>query len=138
MHTIEQLLNIILCKSESIEEDIKLKTDLKNLTAKQLYCIELIHEMNNPTLSELSAKLKTTKPSTTVMIDRLEENAYLFKVKSDSDRRIAHVHLTEKGDNAAALHSRVHAHFAQLLTQELTDSETDILVVLLNKAIKSL
>jgi DNA-binding MarR family transcriptional regulator len=138
MYTIEQLINIILCKSETIEEEIKLKSDLKNLTAKQLYCIELIHEMNNPTLSELALKLKTTKPSTTVMINRLEEHDYIIKVKSDSDRRTAHVHLTEKGGKAAELHTQVHAHFAKLLTKDLTDSETDILVVLFNKAIKTL
>jgi DNA-binding MarR family transcriptional regulator len=138
MYTIEQLINIILCKSETIEEEIKLKSDLKNLTAKQLYCIELIHEMNNPTLSELAIKLKTTKPSTTVMINRLEEHDYIIKVKSDSDRRTAHVHLTEKGGKAAELHTQVHAHFAKLLTKDLTDSETDILVVLFNKAIKTL
>lgn len=138
MHTIEQLINIILCRSETVEEEIKLKSDLKNLTAKQLYCIELIHKMDNPTLSELSVKLKTSKPSTTVMIDRMSEHGYIIKVKSDSDRRTAHVHLTPRGEKAAELHSEVHAHFAKLLTQKLTDSETEILVVLLNKAIKTL
>ena len=138
MYTIDQLINIILCKSETIEEEIKLKSDLKNLTAKQLYCIELIHEMDNPTLSEISTKLKTSKPSTTVMVDRLEEHGFLIKVKSDSDRRTAHVHLTQKGGKAAELHADVHTHFAKLLTKELTDTETDILVVLLNKAIKTL
>ncbi len=138
MYAIEQLINIILNKSETIEEDIKSKSDLKNLTAKQLYCIELIYVMDNPTLSELATKLKTSKPSTTVMIDRLEEHGYITKVKSDSDRRTAHVHLTEKGITASELHANVHIQFAHLLTKDLTESETDILVVLLNKAIKSI
>lgn len=138
MYNIEQLLNIILSKSETLEEEIKIKSDLKNLTAKQLYCIELIHKMNNPTLSELSIKLKTSKPSTTVMVYRIEEHGFLIKVKSDSDRRTAHVHLTEKGEKAAKLHAEIHAHFAKLLTRDLTNSETDILEVLLNKAIKTL
>ena len=138
MYTIEELINIILNKSEQLEEVAKQKTDLKSLTAKQLYCIELIHSLENPTLSELTGKLQITKASTSVMLDRLEEHGFIQKVKSDNDRRSAHVHLTEKGDKAAHLHTDVHKQFAMLLTKELTDSEKDILIVLLNKAIKTL
>ncbi len=138
MYSIEELINIILRKSEHIEELAKQKTDLKNLTTKQLNCIELIHSMENPTLSELAEKLKITKASTSVMLDRLEENGFIIKVKSDNDRRSAHVHLTQKGDKAAHLHADVHKQFASLLTKELTDSERDILIVLLNKAIMSI
>ncbi|MDI3521510.1 MarR family winged helix-turn-helix transcriptional regulator [Anaerophaga thermohalophila] len=138
MYNIEELINIILSKSEQIEEQAKQRTDLKNLTTKQLNCIELIHSMENPTLSELTEKLKITKASTSVMLDRLEEHGFIHKVKSDNDRRSAHVHLTEKGDKAAHLHTDVHKQFATLLTKELTDSERDILIVLLNKAIRSI
>lgn len=138
MYNIEELINIIISKSELLEENIKQESDLKDLTIKQLYCIELIHEMGNPTLSELTLKLQITKPSTSVMLDRLEEHGFLQKVKSDSDRRSAHVHLTEKGDKAAHLHVDVHKRFAKLLTKQLTGSEKEILEVLLNKAIKSI
>lgn len=138
MYSIEELINKILSKSEQLEEKIKYESDLKNLTVKQLHCIELIHEMKNPTLSELTIKLQIKKPSTSVMLDRLEENGFLIKVKSDEDRRSAHVHLTDKGDKAAHLHVDVHKQFANLLTKDLTESEIDILKVLLNKAVKSI
>lgn len=138
MYSIEELINIILSKSEQLEELAKQKTDLKNLTTRQLHCIELIHSMENPTLSELTKKMKITKASTSVMLDRLDQHGFIKKVKSDSDRRSAHVHLTERGDKAAHLHVNVHKQFAMHLTKELTDSEKDILVVLLNKAIKGI
>lgn len=138
MYSIEELINIILSKSEQLEELAKQKTDLKNLTTRQLHCIELIHSMENPTLSELTKKMKITKASTSVMLDRLDQHGFIKKVKSDNDRRSAHVHLTERGDKAAHLHVNVHKQFAMHLTKELTDSEKDILVVLLNKAIKGI
>lgn len=138
MHSIEDLINIILSKSEQLEEKIKQESDLKTLTIRQLHCIELIHELENPTLSELTEKLQITKPSTSVMLERLEENGYVRRVKSDSDKRSAHVHLTKKGDTAAHLHVDLHKKFAQLLTRDLTVSEKDILIVLLNKAVKSI
>lgn len=135
--SIEQLFDLILNKSEQIEESIKENSDLKELTTRQLQCLKLVMELGNPTLSELANKLHITRPSVSVMIDRLAENGYLLKVKSDSDRRSAHVHLTTKGEEAAQLHSRVHRKFSELLTRNLTDSEKDILVVILNKAIGS-
>ena len=138
MRTIEELINIILSKSEQLEEFLKQKSDLKNLTARQLHCIELIHEMENPTLSELAEGMRITKPSASVMLDRLEEHGFIQKIKSDEDRRSAHVHLTDKGDRAAHLHVDLHKEFAGRLTANLTESEKDILVVLLNKAIQSL
>lgn len=138
MYSIEKLINIILSKSEQLEETIKQESELKNLTFKQLHCIELIHEMENPTLSELSRSLKITKASTSVMIDRLDDNGYVKKVRSDNDRRSAHVHLTKKGDTAAHLHIDLHTQFAQQLTGGLTESEKEILIVILNKAILTL
>lgn len=79
MHTIEELINIILSKSEQLEELVRQKTDLKDLTIRQLHCIELIHSMENPTLSELTQKMKITKASTSVMLDRLEEHGFIQK-----------------------------------------------------------
>lgn len=62
-------------------------------------------ELKYPTISELAASLQIAKPSTSIMLDKLEDHGYLQKVKSVKD---------------------------------LSDSETDALCILLNKAIKSL
>jgi DNA-binding MarR family transcriptional regulator len=136
--TLEQILNTILHSSELMEEDLRQETELKQLTSRQLTCIECINDMKNPSLSELAEKMKIAKPSISVMIDRLENNEFIYKVVSDSDRRSAHIHLTAKGQKAARLHNEIHAKIAELLTLEMTDSEKQILIVLLNKSIVSL
>ena len=135
---LEQILNSILHSSEILEEEMKQESDLKNLTSKQLNCIELIKSMQNPSLTELAEKMKIAKASISVMIDRLEKNKYIYKVSSDNDRRTVHVHLTEEGEKAASLHSELHKRISLLLTEEMTESEKEILIVLLNKSIKSL
>jgi len=135
---LEQILNIILHNSEILEEDMKQESELKNLTTRQLYCIELIKDLKNPTLSELAASMNIAKASISVMIERLENNKYLYKVLSNSDRRTAHVHLTEKGEKAALLHTELHQRISALLTNDMTESEKEILIVLLNKSINSL
>lgn len=137
-YSIEQLINILLHKSELLEAEIKQNSDLKNLTPKQLYCLEMIFEMKNPSITEIAESLSITKPSASVMIDRLVDNDYVYKVKSDKDRRSAHVHLTDKGVKAAKLHTKAHNTFAGKLTKELTESEISILKVLLAKAVNSI
>lgn len=136
--SLEQILNIILHSGEMLEEEMKSESDLKSLTARQLYCLELIREMENPSLSELAERMNISKASMSVMIERLERNIMIYKVASDKDRRIAHVHLTESGERAASLHKDLHRRIAELLTGEMTESEKEILIVLLNKSVKSL
>jgi DNA-binding MarR family transcriptional regulator len=135
--TLEQVINLLLSKSEQLEVDLKRTSEIEELSIKQLQCIELIVEMENPTLTELSERLKITKPSTTALIDKLEGWGYVSKVKSDLDKRSAHVHLTPKGENAGKLHENVHHTIAKQLSRNLTDSEKELLIVLLNKAIQS-
>jgi DNA-binding MarR family transcriptional regulator len=136
-YTLEQVINLLLSKSEQLEVDLKRESEIEELSIKQLQCIELIVELENPTLTELSERLKITKPSTTALIDKLESWGYVVKVKSDLDKRSAHVHLTEKGESAGKLHENVHHTIAKQLCGNLTDSEKEILIVLLNKAIQS-
>lgn len=138
LRNLEQILNIILHTCEILEEDMKQTSELKNLTTKQLNCIELIKGMKNPNLSELAINMNIAKASVSVMLDRLERSNYLYKVVSDKDRRTAHVHLTEKGEKAANLHENLHKRIAVLLTKNMTESEKEILNVLLNKSINSI
>ncbi len=135
---LEQILNTILHSSEILEEEMKQESNLKNLTPRQLYCIELVKNMQNPSLTELAKKMDIAKASISVMIERLEKNNFIYKVTSDNDRRTAHVHLTEEGEKAALLHTELHKRISELLTEEMTESEKEILIVLLNKSVKSL
>jgi DNA-binding MarR family transcriptional regulator len=136
--SLEQILDSILHASEILEDDLKQDSALKKLTQRQLYCLELIQNLQNPSLSELAEQMNIAKASISVMIDRMEKNDFIRKIASDSDRRSAHIHLTPKGAKAAELHTEVHRKIAQLLTADMTDSEKEILIVLLNKSVKSL
>lgn len=138
MEKLEHILSIILHSGELLEEEMKRDSNLQDLTSRQLVCIELVREMHNPSLSELAEKMKIAKASISVMIDRLEKKGLLHRVPSDNDRRTAHVHLSVQGERAASLHKELHKRIAEILTGEMTDSEKQILMVLLNKSVKSL
>jgi len=132
------IIDLLLSKSEQLENEIHEKTDLKDLTSRQLVCIEIVKKEGNPTLSEIAEKLKITKPSATVMVDRLIANDCLVKVKSDADRRSMHVHLTERGHRIADMHEKIHHDFADKLLKNLNETEEEILVSLLKKALSNI
>jgi DNA-binding MarR family transcriptional regulator len=137
-NSLEQLLKEIIHTFDFMEEEMKGKSELMELTSRQIFCIEQIKSMQNPNLSELAEIMNIAKPSMTVMINRLEKNQLVNKVQSDSDRRTAHIHLTEKGEKAAGLHEQLHARISEILVSDLTESEQEILIVLLNKAVRTL
>ena len=59
--------------------------------------LETIDILDNPNITELAQQLKLSKPTVKVAIDKLiEKEYYIYKIRSDEDRRSAHLHLTEK------------------------------------------
>ena len=67
------------------------------LTGPQLILMRAIQEMGNVTIKELSNQTNVSQATTTTIIDRLELNGYVQRVRSSSDRRKVHANLTEKG-----------------------------------------
>ena len=123
--------SIYLCGS--LEVDLIEKSGFDDLSRKQVACLRLINELGNPSLSELAVKLKITRPSVTTMIDKLRTRDYVLRVKSDADRRSAHVHLTSKGMKAARMQSHLHQRIALEIMERLDPSERESLFNILTK-----
>jgi DNA-binding MarR family transcriptional regulator len=49
-------------------------------------------------ISYLARELDLTKPTVTVLADKLVDKGYIKRVKSDKDRRSMHLHIDKKGD----------------------------------------
>jgi DNA-binding MarR family transcriptional regulator len=111
---------------------------LSDLSLRQIYYLETVARLKNPTPTELARRLKVSKPSASAAIEHLAQEGYVDKVQSDDDRRSFHVHLTEKGERLAAAHEAVHEHIVQALTKGLDQSEIEQLTRLLDKIIRSL
>ena len=67
------------------------------LTGPQLILMRAIQEMGNVTIKELSNHTNVSQATTTTIIDRLELNGYVQRIRSVADRRKVHANLTEKG-----------------------------------------
>ena len=120
-----------------MEENAKEQYNLSSLTLTQMHYMEAINHLDNPNITELAGVLKLSKPTVTVAIDKLVEKEYVFKVKSDEDRRSAHIHLTEKGKLINQMHEYAHKRISESISKKLNNSELEQLMKLLNKILKN-
>jgi len=111
--------------------------DFDDLTQKQLQYLRVIYRLRNPTITELSKELRLTKPTVTVLADKLVAKGYVKRVPSDKDRRSLHLHLNTKGARLKRLQDTVHTRLTEKISDGLDESETAILASLLGKIVKN-
>jgi len=115
------------------EEDAKKLYEMQDLTATQFHYLEIVGELENPTLTELAAAMKLTKPSVTAAIDRLVVKGLVSKVHSDTDKRSSHLHLTEIGEQINKRHDFAHNFVIGLIAKKLSQDEMKSFTLLLDK-----
>jgi DNA-binding MarR family transcriptional regulator len=74
----------------------KLKKEC-GLTGPQLILMNTIRDMGDVTIRELSNSTNISQATATTIIDRLEAQEYVKRVRSQQDKRKVHAVLTEKG-----------------------------------------
>ena len=115
------------------EEDAKEQCEIQDLTTTQLNYLEIIGELKNPTITELASVMRLTKPSITIVVDRLAAKGFVRKVQSDSDKRSSHLHLTELGEQINKRHDYAHNYMIDLIEKKLDKSEVESFTLLLDK-----
>lgn len=77
----------------------KLEYDLAKmgLTPPQFYVLATIGYAGGLAFGEIGAKMMVTVSNLTGIVDRLEEKKLVTRKRNESDRRVVHVLLTDKG-----------------------------------------
>lgn len=72
------------------------------LTGPQLILMRSIKELDNVTIRQLSSHTNMSPATATTILDRLERNGLVERIRSTKDKRKVHAHLTEKGEEILA------------------------------------
>lgn len=68
-----------------------------SITPPQFEALLILWEYGNMTIGELSNKMFLAYSTMTDLIDRMEKNNLVKRVRDDRDRRVVHVHLLQEG-----------------------------------------
>lgn len=85
------------------------------------------------TMKELAEKIHRTKPTVTVLVDKLVELGYVTKEKSTEDNRITFISLTPKGTSLQPIFSVISNKLNKTVYHGLSESEAEYLEYLLEK-----
>ena len=124
-----ELFNDILM----IEQQALKSKEFNDLSITEIHTIEAIGMYGDKTMSEVAEKLNITVGTLTVAVNNLEKKGYVERKRSEEDRRIVYVHLTNKGKLAYRMHEKFHSAMINQVIEGLTEEEEKILISSLEK-----
>ncbi|KGX93445.1 MarR family transcriptional regulator [Pontibacillus halophilus JSM 076056 = DSM 19796] len=68
------------------------------ITPPQFIALQWLLEQGDMTIGELSNKMYLACSTTTDLVDRMEKNELVERVRDDKDRRVVRIHLLQKGE----------------------------------------
>ncbi len=74
----------------------KLQSRETSLTIVELFCVEIIYSLNNPTVKEFADFIGVSSPNAAYKVACLIDKGYVEKVQSEYDKREYHLHVTDK------------------------------------------
>ncbi|SDG96681.1 DNA-binding transcriptional regulator, MarR family [Vibrio xiamenensis] len=87
---IRQIIRAIDLHSKKLSKE-------SGLTGPQLILMRSIRELGQVTIKELSKHTNMSQATATTILDRLERNELVQRIRSQTDKRKVHAHLTDKG-----------------------------------------
>lgn len=105
----------------------------KDLSITEIHTLEAVGMYGSKTMSEVASKLEITMGTLTTAIDKLIKKGYVERSRSDIDRRIVNVSLTNKGKLAYRVHEKFHMDMVKAVMNGFTSQEEEVLVSALQK-----
>ncbi len=110
----------------------------KDLSITEIHTIEAVGLYGSRTMSEIASKLDITMGTLTTAIDKLIKKGYVERSRSQIDRRIVNVSLTNKGKLAYRIHEKFHMDMVKEIMNDFNYEEEEILLSALRKLNKHL
>lgn len=97
-----------------------------------LFCL---YKNDKMTMKDIADSIHRTRPTVTVLVDKLEKLGYLKREVSKEDSRYIYISLTNKGKNFKPVFEKISNDLNKILYRNLSDDETTLLVKLLKKVL---
>ena len=108
---------------------------LKGLAPSHGDVLALLFRKGEATMHEIAAFARRTKPTTTILVDKLEALGYVARVPSATDARSVVVRLTPEGEALRPAFDAISRRFVRFLYAGLSREEAETLERLLGKTL---
>lgn len=95
-----------------------------------------LYKNGKMTMKDIANSIHRTKPTVTVLIDKLEKLGYLKREDSDEDSRSTNIVLTQKGVDFKVIFEKISKELNKMLYKNLSLEESELIEKLLRKVLK--
>ena len=111
-----------------LEEKAIITEEYKDITNNDMHIIEAIGLGEGNNMSTIARKLNITVGSLTTSMNSLVKKKYAERHRSEEDRRVVYIRLTEKGVKAYHHHEDFHKKMTEAVVATLDQEEIPVLV----------
>lgn len=104
-----------------------------NITPPQFVALQYLMEFGDLTIGELSTKMYLACSTMTDLIDRMEKNNLVVRVRDEKDRRVIRIHLLNEGERIIAEAIKKRQDYLNEILLSFSGDEMNRLETLLNK-----
>ena len=116
-------------------EEKSLRDNGSDLTITEMHTIHAVGDEKPRTMTEISRDLNITMGTLTTGVDKLIKKGYLVRKRTEEDKRVVLVELTDKGLGAKKMHDAFHQDMITSVINTLNTEEESILIQALEKLI---
>ena len=95
-----------------------------------------LYKNGKMTMKDIANSIHRTKPTVTVLVDKLEKLGYIKREASDEDNRSTNIVLTQKGEDFKVIFEKISNELNKMLYKNLSPEESELIEKLLRKVLK--
>lgn len=131
--TINDVLVNLFNEIMDIEERALITTEYKDVSVNDMHVIEAVGTGTARSMSAVAKSLSVTVGTLTIAMNHLVKKGYVERRRSEEDRRVVLVSLSEKGERAYHHHRMFHEKMVMAVMKDLDRQETEVLTEALMK-----
>ena len=131
--TLNEILVHLFQDLMDIEGRCLITEEFSDMTNNDMHIVEAIGLGEAKRSSEVAKLMSVTTGTLTRAVDGLVEHGYVVRTRSDKDKRVVYLTLTERGKAAYEHHKRFHEDMVANVKANLSEEELAILVRSLNQ-----
>lgn len=111
-----------------IEEDCVCSGEHADLSINEMHVIDSIGINRERTMSDTAKDLHITSGTLTTTINNLVKKGYVYRTRSEDDRRIVYIRLSPRGAHAYKCHESFHDDFVFSAIEHLNEEKQLLLI----------
>ena len=131
--TLNEMLMKLFRSINVIEERAIRTGEYQDVTANDMHVIEAIGMQETKNMTSVARTLDVTVGTLTISVNALVRKGSVDRARSEEDRRVVLISLSEKGRRAYLHHRKFHDRMIGAVVEELTEEEQQVLEKALRK-----